>query len=218
MLRLRATFPWLLLAASLAVNLHLWRRASVSALPYESHRPHKTPSETSAPSATSSSFAPFVPSRDIISTTAPSINAPSLNSQPSTLASTASRSSAFRGYADLLAEDVKTAGQIAALNQLLARWVATAPTDAATWLASHDDAPFYDPAALHVAKHLVASERFSEASAWADLIRDPALQEDARDAIVAESFRAKKIDASAVRVSGLPPERIAAILNGSRLD
>jgi hypothetical protein len=131
---------------------------------------------------------------------------------------TAERSAAFSAYADLLAEDVKTSQQIEDLNELLARWVATAPADAALWLGRYDDAPFYDSAARHIALNLVGKQHFKEASAWAALIRDPALRDGAREAIVAESFRAKIIAAPDVCRSGLPADRVEAILNGARLD
>ena len=203
---LRALFPWTLLAASLATNVLLW---------------HNNAQRSSSPSPPSS-HAPFAPSPPPLPSSAVnpvSSSAPITSPAPSaTLYSTTARSAAFSGYADLLAEDVKTQEQIDALNHLLARWVATDPAAAASWISHYDDAPFYDPAALHIANHLVSSQRFTEAFLWADLIRDPSLRETAREAIIAESFRAKKIDAASVRLSGLPAPRIEAILNGSRLD
>jgi hypothetical protein len=203
---LRALFPWTLFAASLATNVLLWHNNAHRSSPLSPPTSH-TPS-ASSPRPLPSSAVNSVSSPTPVTSPVPSV----------TLHSTASRSTAFSGYADLLAEDIKTQEQIDALNHLLARWVATDPTAAASWLAHYDDAPFYDPAALHITNHLVGTQRFAEASIWADLIRDPSLRETAREAIIAESFRAKKIDASAVRLSDLPAPRIEAILNGSRLD
>jgi hypothetical protein len=209
--RLRIIFPWALLTVSLTANVLLWRDKT-------QHPATPSPSLSQIPAA--SSPRPLTSSAVNSESAAISSPPPSFTPHPSsfTLRSTASRSAAFAGYADLLVEDIKTQEQIDALNQLLARWVATDPTAAATWLGQYDQAPFYDPAALHVTNHLVATERFTEASTWADLISDPSLRETAHEAIIAESFRAKKIDASAVRLSGLPAPRVEAILNGSRLD
>ena len=211
--RFRRSVPWLLLAVSVAANATLF-------LKLKSTRTSPPP-----PPALNAQPATLDPVRlSTFNPQRPSSPGPaSLNSQRSTLnssalSSTSARSAAFRGYAELLAEEVKTDEQIAALNQLLARWVATDPVTAAVWLSQHDEAPFYDPAALHVAQHLVATQRYTEASSWAELIRDPAQRAVAHEAIVAERFRARQIDRSDVQRSGLSPERIAAILNGSRLD
>ncbi|ATC64492.1 hypothetical protein CMV30_11300 [Nibricoccus aquaticus] len=211
---LRTTLPWLLLAASLAANIYLWPRPTSSSATHKSHETHRTYKSYSETPISSPTHLQS-PTTPLASALTPS---PPPNSQPSTLTSTATRSRAFEGYADLLAEEAKTTEQLSALNELLARWVATAPTDAATWLAQHDDTPFYDSAARHIALHLIAKQSFDSAATWADLIRDPALREEARDALIAESYRAKKIDAQAVRLSGLSPAHIESILNGSRLD
>jgi hypothetical protein len=200
---------WALLAGSLVLNVSLWRSAAGSpgeAQPAAIARPPSPPPfQVSAVKSDSHVATPESP---------PTARPSSL----STLQSTATRSAAFHGYADLLAEDVKTHEQLTSLHNLLARWVATDPSAAASWLAQHDDAAFYDPAALHIANHLIAAQRFAEARAWADLIRHPDLRIEALEAILAESYRAKKIDADALRLSGLPSVRIEAILNGSRLD
>lgn len=128
----------------------------------------------------------------------------------------------FAHYADLLAQSLETPEQHDDLARVLARWIAVDPAAASAWLARQPDDPRYDLPVSQIVTHLTARTDYVRAREWADRIRTPEVRADAIEEILAEQYRHHRVTpaalADAASRAGLPPERVRAILNYSRLD
>lgn len=210
MSRLLRAVPWALLALSLAANAWLLARPRSPASP--PLRP-----ETG-----------FVTNRVTTRGSSEESNVTRLATNSSPTTSTpppGSPSVSLSAYATLVATSQETAEQHDDLARVLARWIATAPADAAEWVAAQTavgDDPRFDPALSQLATHLVAQGRFDTARAWAESIRSPEVRAWAFEEILAEQYRARQLDPAALQAAaahaGIPAERVRAILDYSRLD
>ena len=128
----------------------------------------------------------------------------------------------FAHYADLLAQSLETPGQHDDLARVLSRWIAVDPAAASAWIARQPDDPRYDLPVSQIVTHLTARTDYVRAREWADRIRTPEVRVDAIEEILAEQYRHRRVTpaalADAASRAGLPPERVQAILNYSRLD
>jgi hypothetical protein len=129
-------------------------------------------------------------------------------------------------YADLVAGAQETPEQHDDLARTLARWIAVDPGAAAEWIATRaaaaPDDPGLDPALAQLSVHLTARGAYGVAREWAEAIRSPEVRALALEELLAERYRHRQLDPAALRAAaasdGLPPERVAAILDYSRLD
>lgn len=190
---LSRSLPWALLALSLAANAWLGLRPATEPPEHRSYRPYKshpyTPPfpEAASPIALSSTSGHAIP--------------------------LASQLAAFRAYATLAASAQDTAEQHDELARVLARWIATAPADAAEWIAAQaPDDPRLDPALAQLSTQLVAQGRFDAARAWADRIRTPEVRISAIEELLAERYRHRQLTAAslaeAASLAGLPSDRL----------
>lgn len=213
---LSRSLPWALLALSLAANAWLaFRPAAAPSANFVTHLVTK-PDSTEADYVTRSVTSPVGSRPD----GAPGSSGSSPPAPPSPLAS---QLAAFRAYSTLVASAQDTAEQHDELARVLARWIATAPLDAAEWIAAQPpDDPRLDPALAQLSTQLVAQGRFDAAQAWADSIRTPEVRISAIEDILAERYRHRQLTPAALAetatLAGLPPDRIQGILNYSRLD
>lgn len=200
--------PWALCVASLLVNVVLLsrpREAAPAPIAVVA-APSPAPVEMSTP----------LPQRTVpASAPAEQASAPAFPTNPST---PAERSLALRAYVNMLAQHIETAEQRAEMSRVLARWVAADPEAASSWVADRGDDPEFDAGARIVSQTFVAQGDFDAATQWADSIRDPSERARAFESIYAESYRHGRVDARAVRASGLPPAAIDGILSGASLD
>jgi hypothetical protein len=127
-------------------------------------------------------------------------------------------SAAIGAYADWMAGRLATAEQISELNRVLTYWLAVDPQAASGWLLPRIKDGRFDEAAKAVSSWLVAHGEFDRASEWARAIRGSEVRLRAIEEIYAEAFRNDLIDVEELKASGLPEERIAGILDYSRLD
>ena len=206
MSRFARVLPWGLLALSLAA--HAWRlkpQIDRSDLPDRSDPSYPRPSQPSFIDPRPTTPAPTPPA--VVSAPPPAPPAPAVT---------------FAAYADLLAGSLETPGQHEDLARVLARWVAIDPVGAAEWLDRHPDDPRFDLPVAQVATHLVAEGDYELAREWADSIRTPAVRLMAIEEVLAEQYRHRRLTpatlAAAAARAGLPADRVAGILNYSRLD
>jgi hypothetical protein len=191
--------PWGLLALSLIAHLRFYDHAGDPAIPDKA--------------ATRAAMSP--PPAD----PRPQSAAPAT---PAAIAAPPAPTVTLAHYADLLAQSLETPGQHDDLARVLARWIAVDPVAASAWLARQPDDPRYDLPVSQIVTHLTARTDYARAREWADRIRTPAVRADAIEEILAEQYRHRRVTpaalADAASRAGLPPERVQAILNYSRLD
>jgi hypothetical protein len=127
-------------------------------------------------------------------------------------------SAAIGAYVNWMAGSLHTAEQIHEINRVITRWLAVDPQAASGWLLPRIQDGRFDNAVAAVSNWLVAHGEFERAAEWAAEIPGREVRLRALEEIYAEAFRNDLIDVEQLRASGLPEERIAGILDYSRLD
>lgn len=208
--------PWLLLAASLVA--HAW-----TFFLHEPARSRATPARAEFASAPAHDTPPPAPPPAVASTETASPAPPISHSSFAIRHSADDGGSAvIGGYVDLLARSLDTAEQHDDLARALARWVAVDPVAAADWLNRQPDDPRFDLPVTQLAVLLVARGDYARAREWAGRLVTPEARASAFEEILAEQYRHRRLTEPALRAAaardGLPPERVRAILDYSRLD